>query len=378
MAELFSPAEIDQFIKHFRGRTPFFLFSREEIKRKYLEFKSNFPDSKVYYAMKANSEPEILKTLNSLGAGFEVASIYELEMLGKIDVDPQNIIYGTSIKPIESIKEFYDFGVRVFAADSPSELEKIASVAPGSKVYIRERVNDTDSVFKFSEKFGAEHSNLVTLLSMAKNLSLVPYGISFHVGSQAGNSMAWAHAILNLKDVLEQLKNENIEIEVINLGGGFPCTYQSSEKDIALDEISKNIYEAYDKLPYKPKLILEPGRGIIAETGILISEVISKIERNGYQWLFLDAGVYNALFEAMAYQGSTRYKVSLLRESDSEKILYSLAGPTGDGPDVITREALLPQDVTVGDKLIIHSVGAYSLTVTSRFNGFPPPSVLFI
>ncbi|MDQ3089919.1 MAG: type III PLP-dependent enzyme [bacterium] len=376
MSDLFSKETLEKY----SANTPFFLFSINEIKKNYYEFQENFPDANIFYAMKANSEYEVLKTLNELGSGFEVASVYELRMLKDLGVSPDKIIYGTSIKPSASIKEFYEYGVRVFASDSPSEIEKIAEVAPGSKVYIRERVNDTDSVFKFSEKFGTDHSGIVSLLSKARDLGLIPYGISFHVGSQSSNPMAWAHALLNLQDVLEQLRINNINIEIINLGGGFPCTYASSEKDISLKEISINTFDAYSKLKYKPKLILEPGRGMIACSGILVTTIIARIERNGYQWLFLDAGVYNALFESMAYQGSTRYKVSALKESSEiiEEILFSLAGPTGDGPDVITREALLPQDLEVGDKLAIHNVGAYSIVVTSRFNGFPRPEVHFI
>ena len=111
----------------------------------------------------------------------------------------------------------------------------------------------------------------------------------------------------------------------------------------------------------------------------MVNSVIAKVERKENTWLFLDAGVYNGLFEAMAYQGSTRYRVSRLRkEHNSGKKLFALAGPTGDSPDVINREVSLPADTEVGDKLIIHDVGAYSLCVTSQFNGFPKPSVYYI
>jgi len=350
-----------------------------KIVEKFDEFKKFFPHADIHYALKANAEPAVLETLLGAGSGFEAASVYELNMLKEAKVPPEKIIYGTSIKPASHIREFFDYGVTRFAFDSANELEKIAACAPGSKVYVRVIVSDAGSVFKFSQKFGTDKENAVLLLQKAKELGLQPYGISFHVGSQASNPLAWANAIKGLSKVFEQLKESGIEIEVLNLGGGYPCMYDSMETELSLKEIAKNTLEQYKKLPYQPKLILEPGRGLIAQTGVLVASVIGRVERKGGTWLFLDAGVYNALFEAMAYQGSTRYKVSSLRSSyDCGEMLFSLAGPTGDSPDIITQEALLPQDMEVGDKLIFKDVGAYSLVASSRFNGFPKPDVYFI
>jgi ornithine decarboxylase len=240
-------------------------------------------------------------------------------------------------------------------------------------------VNDTGSVFRFSEKFGTDKANVVPLLRHAREVGLVPYGISFHVGSQASNPLAWAHALKSIGELMEELRTFNIEIEVLNLGGGFPCHYITTEETSDVEEIAKYTLDEFSKLPYQPKIILEPGRGLIADTGVLVTSVIARVGRGENTWLFLDAGVYNALFEAMAYQGSTRYPVTSMRPSyDAGEMLYALAGPTGDSPDVITREALLPRDTEVGDKLIIHKVGAYTLTATSPFNGFPKPDVYYV
>lgn len=359
--------------------TPFFLFSRKRIVDKLQEFKRYYPEAAIYYAMKANAESELLRTLSDAGSGFEVASKHELNMLKEINVPPKKIIYGTSVKPVSHIREFFEYGVDRFAFDSLPELEKITAVAPGSRVYVRVAVDDTGSVFRFSEKFGTDKDNIVPLLQRARELGLHPYGISFHVGSQAGNPMSWANALESLAPILEHLKRLNIGIEMIDIGGGYPCMYASTEKDLSLEEIAQNTLAQYNKLPYQPKLLLEPGRGIAATAAVLVTSVIGRVERKGSTWLFLDAGVYSALFEAMAYQGSTRYKVTSMRPSyDAGEILFALAGPTGDSPDVITREALLPQDIEVGDKLVFHDVGAYSLVVASRFNGFPKPGVYFI
>jgi ornithine decarboxylase len=178
---------------------------------------------------------------------------------------------------------------------------------------------------------------------------------------------------------MRSLEGRGIKIEALNLGGGFPCEYASSEQVPGLDEIAQSVVEGRTRLPYQPQIFIEPGRGIVAEAAVVVASVIGRIERGDKTWLFLDAGVYNAVFETMAYQGSTRYPIESLRFSnETGEALFALAGPTGDAPDVITREALLPRDMNVGDKLIIRNAGAYSLSVTSRFNGFPAPAVHFV
>ncbi len=368
-----------EYLETLRRKTPFFIFSRKKIINNYKKFKKLFPHSSIHYAMKANSEPEVLRTLADAGSGFEVASTHELDMLKKIKVPAKEIIYGTSVKPTEHIRNFFKYGVDRFAFDSLGELEKIASVAPGSKVYVRTIANDSGSVFKFSGKFGTDPSSIIPLLVKAKELGLKPYGISFHVGSQASDASAWANEISSLRSVIQDLRKMDIVLNVINLGGGFPCKYLSSENAPTPEEIAKITTREYRKLPYKINLILEPGRGIIANTAVLVASIIARVERMGVTWLFLDAGVYNGLFETMAYQGLTRYLITSMRSvKDAGESLFAIAGPTGDSPDIITREALLVSDLEAGDKLIIHDVGAYSLSVISKFNGFPKPNVYYI
>jgi len=360
--------------------TPFFVFSKKRITHNIKEFKEFFPGAKIYYAMKANSDEETLKTALKSGVGFEVASVYELNMLKAIKVPPEKIIYGTSVKPASHIKKFFNYGVNKFAFDSLGELEKIADLAPKSKVYVRIAVSDKGSVFKFSEKFGTEKENIISFLERAKELGLDPCGISFHVGSQASNVVAWANALDGLVDIMNKLSVIGIKLDFINMGGGFPCNkYLSSENTLELEEIAYHIFLKYKKLPYKPKIILEPGRGIVSDAAVLVASVIARVERREHTWLFLDAGVYTGAFEAMAYQGSTRYKITAMRQINGvDEMIFALAGPTGDSPDIITREVMLPRDIQVGDKIVIHDIGAYSIPTISRFNGFPKPDIYFI
>lgn len=374
-----SKSELD-FLESFHHETPFFVFSKKKILDKYHEFLKYFPKVAVHYAMKANSEPKILTLLADVGSSFEVASKYELDLLKSLKIPPERIVYGTSIKPADHIKAFFEYGVNRFAFDSLSELEKIAQVAPGSKVYCRMNVNDSGSIYRFSEKFGTSKANIALLLERARDLGLHPYGISFHVGSQAGNENAWAYALENIIEPMNHLKESGITIDAINIGGGYPCnTYVSSENTFKLKDVATHAMKAFKKLPYKTHLIVEPGRGIVAETGILVASVIARVERDEHTWLFLDAGVYNALFESLSYQGSIRYKVTSLRPlHDQGEALFALAGPTGDSWDIITREVLLPRDIGVGDKLVFHDVGAYNTVFMNRFNGFPHTPVYYV
>ena len=359
--------------------TPYFLFSKAELLTRVCEFNRHLPNVAIQYALKANSEPAVLRILADAGCGFEAASRYELRLLRNIGVPPDKIIYGTSVKSAAHIREFAEYGVDCFACDCRSELEKIAANAPGSRIYVRLAVNDAGSVFKFSEKFGTDRVTAFSLLTMAASLGLRPYGLSFHVGSQSRNHRAWSNALANVREAMIALSQAGIKLEMLNLGGGFPCQYASTDIVPTLAEIGVEIAEQCRLLPYQPKLVIEPGRAIVAEAGVLVASVIARVPRRETTWLFLDAGVYNGLFEAMAYQGSTRYVVEAARPSSVSGVaLFALAGPTGDSPDVITREALLPADLDVGDKVIVRNAGAYSLSVTSEFNGFPKPRAYIV
>ena len=368
-----------EFLENLRHETPFFMFSRKAIQERYREFQHLFPHATIHYAMKADDEKEILACLAEVGASFEAASVYELHLLKALHVPPDRILYGTSVKPASHIREFHEYGVNRFAFDSIQEIEKIAHIAPKARVYVRVSVNDTGSIYRFSEKFGTVHENIVPLLIRARELGLEHYGISFHVGSQAGNSAAWANAIESLIPILKHLEELGLPIEILDIGGGYPAPYPSNENNITLEEIAHSIEKACKKLPYKPRLIMEPGRAMVAESAVLVASAIARVDRIEHTWLFLDAGVYNGLFESLAYQGSVRYRMTCLRPSfDVGEATFALAGPTGDSWDVVSREVHLPADIGVGDRIAFHDVGAYNLVMVGRFNGFPKPAVHFV
>jgi ornithine decarboxylase len=358
--------------------TPFFFTSKSVLKNNYETFQDLFDNSEVYYAIKANSDPKIISYLASLGSGFEAASSYEIDALLKLGIKPDHIIYGTAVKPAAHISEAFKNGINRFAADSKEEIEKIAQNAPGARVFVRARVDDTGSVFTFSERFGAPVENVAELVLLIRHLGLKVYGISFHVGSQATNEHRWSNGINMLRPVLEQLYDAGITLEMLDIGGGFPVTYYNHQHVPHLPEIVAHVRNALHMLPFfVPKIVVEPGRGIVASATVMVAEVISRTMRNGKVWLCLDGGIYNALYEAMIHQGSTQYTVHpFVEQKDKTKMMHAtLAGPTGDSLDIISREVQLPDYIDVGDRLIFENAGAYTVTMSSPFNGFPKPEL---
>lgn len=369
-------ADILQKVRTLDHPTPFFYTSRSILKHNYQTFTHVFGSTDVYYAIKSNSDPKIISYLAELGSGFEAASSYEIDLLLKLGVDPTKIIYGTSVKPSTHIKNAFSNGIDRFAADSKEEVEKIANNAPGSRVFIRTAVDDTGSVFTFSERFGAPIENLKDLVHHVRHLNLKAYGISFHVGSQATNEYRWSNAINTIRPIIEQLLDEGVTLEILDIGGGFPVAYYNHQHVPHLPEVVSHIQNSVHMLPYMPKLIVEPGRGIAASSTVMVAEVISRTVRGGKVWLCLDAGIYNALYEAMIHQGSTQYAVHpFVVQSDSKTMHATLAGPTGDSLDIIARDVELPDYIDVGDRLIFENAGAYTITMSSPFNGFPQPEL---
>ncbi len=368
-------------LKNLRNSTPFFVFSKQALLHNLKDYQNSLPPkTEICYSMKANSEKPVLQTLNEASASFELASNYELTLLKTLNVPAQRIIFGSSVKASNHIKDFVKYGVDRFACDSEEELFKISKHAQGSRVYIRALVdNKADSVFHMSEKFGVPLKETIDLLIKAKNLGLVPYGISFNVGSQARNEYAWARGIADVASAMLILSEKGIKLQVINIGGGFPHKYEGNDRIPTIKEISKHISGAIKKLPYPVNLIVEPGRGLVANTYVLVTSITEKIMRHNGYWLHLDAGVYNALLEAMAYQGSIRYRIEPMDDyPSSTKEKFILTGPCCDDLDVIEEDALLPNKLKVSDKLIIYDTGAYTFTLMTRFNGYPKPKTVLL
>ncbi|MBQ1832841.1 MAG: type III PLP-dependent enzyme [Treponema sp.] len=357
--------------------TPNIVVSLKTIKKNFIKLRSSFPYAKIFYAIKANPGEPVLKMLAENGSNFDIASRYELDLIKKFVDDPNRLSYGNTIKKASDIKYFYENGVRMFATDSKDDLKNIAENAPGSRVYVRILVEGSDSAdWPLSKKFGCHPDMAYDLLVLARELGLNPWGISFHVGSQQRDIGSWNDAIAKAKYLFSSLEEEEgIRLQMIDMGGGFPANYidPTNPLDVYAKEITRFLTEDFgDDLP---EIILEPGRSLVGDSGILTSEVILAARKNNTaltRWIYLDAGKFNGLIETL--DECIKYPLITTKDGDKEGDVI-IAGPTCDSMDVMYENARyrLPITLKQGDKVYWLSTGAYTSTYASvAFNGFPP------
>lgn len=354
--------------------TPCLIVDLDLIARKYDELQSCLPGSSIYYAVKANPMPEVLKLLASKGSCFDVASRFELDLMLGLGVAADRLSYGNTIKKAKDIAYFYEKGVRLFATDSENDLLNIAKQAPGAKVFFRILTEGTGADWPLSRKFGAHSDMLYSLIMQAQELNVIPWGVSFHVGSQQRDIGQWDDAIARCKYLFDAVAEEGIELKMINIGGGFPANYVDPTFDLAdySNEIVRFIKEDFGD--HIPQIILEPGRSLVADAGVMISEIVNisrKSKNNIYPWVFLDVGKFGGLIETI--DESIKFPIYFDREGLADEII--LAGPTCDSMDIMYEHYKyhMPETSKPGDKVFIFTTGAYTQSYSSvNFNGFPP------
>ncbi|WJN58821.1 MULTISPECIES: type III PLP-dependent enzyme [Pseudomonadaceae] len=362
--------------------TPFVVIDKQTISNSYDQLVNCFPFAKIYYAVKANPAIEITELLRDKGSNFDIASIYELDKVMSAGVGPERISYGNTIKKARDIRYFFEKGVRLFATDSEADLRNIAKAAPGAKVYVRILTEGSTSAdWPLSRKFGCNPDMALDLLILAKQLGLVPYGISFHVGSQQRDIDVWDAAIAKVKVIFERLKEEDgITLKMINMGGGFPANYIQRTNDLETyaEEITRFLKEDFgDELP---EIILEPGRSLIANAGILVSEVvlIARKSRTAVErWIYTDVGKFSGLIETM--DESIKFPIWTERKGEMEEVI--IAGPTCDSADIMYENYKygLPLNLAAEDRLYWLSTGAYTTSYSAvEFNGFPPLKAFYL
>jgi ornithine decarboxylase len=356
--------------------TPFVVIDTRIIQEHYSGLVEHFPYARIYYAVKANPAPEILTLLRDRGANFDIASTYELDRVMSLGIGADRCSYGNTIKKRRDIGYFYDKGVRLFATDAEADLRNIAELAPGSKIYVRILTEGSHTAdWPLSRKFGCQIDMAVDLLILARELGLEPYGLSFHVGSQQRDIGAWDAAIGKVKIIFDRLRDEsNIELKMINLGGGFPANYMTRTNDIATyaEQITHFLKEDFgDDLP---EIILEPGRSLCSNAGILVSEVVlvsRKSSTSLHRWIYTDVGKFSGLIETLGE--AIKYPIYTEKQGELEEAV--IAGPTCDSADIMYEDHKyeLPLSLDIGDRLYWFSTGAYTTSYSAvEFNGFPP------
>ncbi|MDP9399327.1 MAG: type III PLP-dependent enzyme [Actinomycetota bacterium] len=351
---------------------------------RYAQLRAALPDVGIYYAVKANPEPEVVEILARLGAGFDVASPAEVDVCLTRGVPVGRLSYGNTVKKQADITYAYAQGVRLFAFDSAPELRKLAAAAPGAAVFCRLLTTGTGADWPLSRKFGCDPGMAVDLLLEADGLGLDACGVSFHVGSQQRDPGQWEPAVVSAAAVVAEVCRRSggrVRPRMVNLGGGLPARYLEEVPGIpayaAAIRASLDRHFPADGPAGRPRVLVEPGRYLVGDAGVLHTEVVlvSRKSYDGERWVYLDTGVFGGLAETLGE--AIKYRMVTTRDGGPSAPVV-LAGPTCDSLDVLYERYRysLPLDLTAGDRLTILSAGAYtSAYCTDGFNGFRPMPV---
>ena len=367
--------KIARFLAEQKPPTPCLVVDLDVIAHNYKRLQKAIPAASIYYAVKANPAPDILKVLMKLGSNFDTASIYEIEECLKLGIAPERLSFGNTVKKEADIARAFQAGIDLFAFDSAIEVEKLARAAPGARVFCRIFMTGAGADWPLSRKFGCDVEMARDLLIRARDLGLDPHGISFHVGSQQRDLTQWDIAIGKTKMLFTALNEKGIALKMINLGGGFPAKYRARvpTPDAYGDAIMRAMTEHFGN--DLPQMVIEPGRGIAGDAGVIQAEVVlisTKSYGDKRRWIYLDIGKFGGLPETMGEAIQYRLKTPYEHGPNGPVVL---AGPTCDEVDILYDKAdyRLPMALKVGDKIIVEAAGAYTTTYSSvGFNGFPP------
>ena len=363
--------------------TPLLILDHDEVLRNYAEFKKYLPRVQVYYSVKSNSNPAIVKTLFDAGASFDVASLSEfMAVYDLIKNFPEQkrqqwiwdkIIYANPIKAEETLQELDRYKPLV-TFDNREEIIKIRQFAPQSGLVLRLRVPNTGARAELSSKFGAEPGEAVDLILEAEKEGLAVEGLSFHVGSQNTELDSFVQAINMASCIFTEARNRGYDkMFLLDIGGGFPAPYDSSVKPFS--ELAQRINSELDRLfPPEIEILAEPGRFLVANAGTSVAKIIGKAVRDGKLCYYLDDGVYNT-FSGVIFD-HCHYRIDSFKEGPDQ--LCTVFGPTCDALDVISGSEDLPANLERGDLLYSRNLGAYSGAASTWFNGFPPAKVIHV
>ncbi|MFD4182288.1 type III PLP-dependent enzyme [Rhodococcus sp. NPDC058514] len=369
-------SRIRQFLTTHAPPTPCLVVDIDAIVDRLREFQGEFPNARLCYAVKANPEPAVALALTAHGAGFDVASPAEIDVCIAQGADPTSLSYGNTIKKPADIAHAYARGVREFITDAEGDVDNLAEFAPGAQVCVRLLVDGPPSVTPFGRKFGCEPDVAVGLLRRAAGLGLDAAGLSFHVGSQQLDLSAWDGCIATAAKLFTELAAEGITLRRLNIGGGFGAAYSGSAPSLAdyAEAVRRSLRAHFPG--QQPELVMEPGRALVADAGLIRAEVILVARKSGtdaHRWVYLDVGRYNGLAETE--NEYIAYRFETVAEHGGTDGPVILAGPTCDGDDVLYQHTpyRLPLDLRAGEQLDILGAGAYTASYSSvAFNGIPP------
>jgi ornithine decarboxylase len=367
--------KIAQFLTTMQPATPCLVVDVDRVEANYRALSRALPLARIYYAVKANPAAPVLSRLVKLSSSFDAASWEEVHACLDAGARPEAISFGNTIKKVVAIRRAFEAGVRLFAFDSAEELDKLARHAPGSRVYCRILVENDGADWPLSRKFGTTLEHAFALMTRAGELGLDPFGLSFHVGSQQTNTATYQAAIARVGMLFTNLQHAGVNVRMVNLGGGFPIGYRDEVPEIGAfaDAITGAMTRCFGNA--LPDMIIEPGRFIVGDAGVLSSEVVLVSRRgtdNPVRWVYLDVGRFGGLAETEGE--AIRYRIRTAHDGAPTGPV-AIAGPTCDGADIMYERAnyRLPLDLQSGERVELLATGAYVSTYASQgFNGFAP------
>jgi ornithine decarboxylase len=353
--------------------TPYLLLDLDRVRANVHRLQTAFSALRptLYYAVKANSDPRVLSLLRDLGCGFDVASINEIRSLQALGIPGSDITFSATVKIPSHIEEAHARGIDRFAFDSPTEVDKLAHLAPGSRVVLRLEVPHEGSCWPLAGKFGVPHTDAPALLEYAQRNGLQPYGLTFHVGSQCLRPQSWLDAIELCGRVWQEARSQGIELRLLNLGGGLPARYTEDVPNVG-DIGALASRAALRTFGPDVEYAFEPGRSLVADAGTLVTSVIGKATRGGKRWVFVDLSIYAGLLEVI---GGWSYPMRTAKDHQPRQRV-TLAGPSCDSTDVLAEDVALPE-LEVGDRLELLTAGAYTTSYQS-YNGLAFPDIRHI
>ena len=361
--------------------TPLVVVDHKKLRENYGQFRKHLPRVQAYYAVKANSAPEIVKTFHEGGASFDVASMAEFLTVYENVKDWSDekrqafiwdrVIYANPIKATATLEELNQYKPLV-TYDNHEEVIKIAKHAPNAGLVLRLRVPNTGSMVELSSKFGADPGEAVDLIAFAHNNKLEVEGLSFHVGSQCTNVQNYIQALHLASSVVAEAKARGYNLKLLDIGGGFPADYDDNVP--TFKTFVKAINQELDRLFPQPfEILAEPGRFLVASAATAIVQIIGKAVRGGKLCYYVNDGVYHT-FSGVIFD-HCQYPLKSFKKNPTQ--ICSVFGPTCDALDTISLAEQLP-DLELGDLLYAPNIGAYSAASSTYFNGFSPAAVVHV
>lgn len=323
-------------------------------------------------AVKCNPDPEVLRLLSALGIGFDCASKNEIEQVLNIGVDPSRIIYAQPCKTKSYVRYAAQRGVKQMTFDNVDELYKTKQLFPDAELFLRILTDDSASLCRLSQKFGASLDSTAELLELAKKLELNVVGVAFHVGSGASDPKAFIKAVQDARFVFDQAAALGFDMHTLDVGGGFVGD-ETFETMAAVLAASLDLY-----FPPHIRVIGEPGRYYVSTAFTIACSVIARrtvtdatLGTTSYM-LYLNDGVYgnfssiifdhqNPVPRVLKSGDKIKYDVRRSGYDTPSMIEYSIWGPTCDGIDVISKACAFPEIIDCGDWLYFEDMGGMLL-----------------